>query len=125
MNTRKIAVVGTMVFLVVTLAFSLGAAAEPEVSANGNAAARAVGQEEGNATAALDMNSGIIALSVGMVMSIAALATGMAQKEIGAAAVGAVAENPKLVGAGITLMVLPETIVVFGFAIAFLLLDKI
>jgi F0F1-type ATP synthase membrane subunit c/vacuolar-type H+-ATPase subunit K len=35
------------------------------------------------------------------------------------------AENEKLFGKGIVFMVLPETIVLFGFAMAFLLLDKV
>ena len=44
---------------------------------------------------------------------------------MGAAAVGAMAENEKLFGKGIVFMVLPETIVLFGFAMAFLLLGKV
>ena len=49
----------------------------------------------------------------------------VAQAQIGAAAVGATAEDPKMFGKGIVLMVLPETIVILGFVVAFLLLGKV
>jgi len=50
------------------------------------------------------------------------IATAWAEKVIGGAAVGAMAEKPELFGKGLTMMVLPETIVIFGFAMAFLLM---
>ncbi len=65
------------------------------------------------------------ALAVAITMSLTALATAWAEKVVGAAAVGAMAENEKLFGKGIVFMVLPETIVLFGFAMAFLLLGKV
>jgi V/A-type H+-transporting ATPase subunit K len=46
-------------------------------------------------------------------------------RDIGAAAVGATAENEEMFGRGLVLMVIPETIVLFGFVIAFLLLGEI
>jgi len=71
------------------------------------------------------MANEIIALSVALTMALTALATAWAEKVVGAAAVGAMAENEKLFGKGIVFMVLPETIVLFGFAMAFLLLGKV
>ncbi|MBI4415751.1 MAG: V-type ATP synthase subunit K [Euryarchaeota archaeon] len=68
---------------------------------------------------------GLIALSVAITLAGSAIATAWAEKVVGAAAVGAMAENEKLFGKGIVFMVLPETIVLFGFAMAFLLLGKI
>jgi len=38
--------------------------------------------------------------------------------------VGAAAENDKMFGRGLIYMVIPETIVIFGFAIAYLLFSK-
>ena len=64
-------------------------------------------------------------MSAGIAIAGAGLATALAQKEIGAAAVGAAAENDKMFGRGLIYMVLPETIVIFGFAIAYLLFSKI
>jgi V/A-type H+-transporting ATPase subunit K len=69
-------------------------------------------------------DAGIIAIGAGVAIGSAALATAWAQKTIGAAAVGAAAENEKMFGKGLIYMVLPETIVLFGLVIAFLLWTK-
>ena len=71
------------------------------------------------------IESGIIAIGAGIAIGAAAIATAMAQKAIGAAAVGAAAENDKMFGRGLVYMVLPETIVLFGLVIAFMLIQKI
>jgi V/A-type H+-transporting ATPase subunit K len=70
------------------------------------------------------VETGIIALGAGIAIGSAALATALAQKAIGAAAVGAVAENEKMFGKGLIYMVIPETLVLFGLVIAFLLWTK-
>jgi V/A-type H+-transporting ATPase subunit K len=67
----------------------------------------------------------ITAIAVAITLVGSAIATAWAEKVVGAAAVGAMAENEKLFGKGIVFMVLPETIVLFGFAMAFLLLQKV
>ena len=69
-------------------------------------------------------DDGMIALSVAIIMAGTGLAAAWAEKVVGGAAVGAMAEKPELFGKGLTMMVLPETIVIFGFAIAFLLMGK-
>ena len=69
-------------------------------------------------------DEGLIALSVAITLAGSAIATAWAEKVVGAAAVGAMAENEKLFGKGIVFMVLPETIIVFGLLIAFVLLGK-
>jgi len=71
------------------------------------------------------VDDGMIALSAGITMAGTGIATAWAEKVVGGATVGAIAEKPELFGRGITLMVLPETIVIFGLVIAFLLLGKI
>lgn len=58
------------------------------------------------------------ALTLGM----AAFATAMTQSRIGAAGVGALAENPKLFGNLLIFLVVPETIVILGFVIAALMI---
>ena len=70
-------------------------------------------------------DAGLIALGAGFAIGAAAIATAWAQKTIGAAAVGAAAENDKMFGRGLVYMVLPETIVLFGLVIAFMLIQKI
>ena len=61
---------------------------------------------------------GLIALGAGISVGLAALATGYAQARIGAAAMGAVAEKPELIGRAILLVAIPETLVILGFAVA-------
>ena len=59
---------------------------------------------------------GAAALSVGL----AALAAGYAERQIGAAAVGAMAEDPAMFGRGLIMTVLPETLVIFAIVVIFL-----
>lgn len=73
---------------------------------------------------AMDIGTGLALVGAGLAVGVAALGTGVAQSQIGAAAVGATAENPKMFGKGLALMVLPETLVIFGFVIAIMLLGK-
>src|SRR2546429_8033837 len=53
------------------------------------------------------------------------IATAWAQKVVGGATVGAMAEKPELFGRGLVLMALPETIVVFGLVLGLQLLSKV
>lgn len=68
------------------------------------------------------MEIGLIAIGAGLAIGLAALATGFAQARIGAAAVGALLEKPESFGTVIILLVIPETIVIFGFTISILIL---
>ncbi len=77
---------------------------------------------EGNAGGG--SSSGLVAIGVGLAIGLSALGTGWAQSRIGAAAVGAVAEKPSMFGTGLIFLLLPETLVIFGFLLAFLLLGK-
>ena len=60
----------------------------------------------------------------GLAVGLTGIGAALAEKDIGAAAVGAVAENEKLMGKALIFIVIPETIVLFGFVIAFLLMGK-
>jgi len=73
---------------------------------------------EGNA-------AGMIGLGAALAVGLSAYASAVAEKEIGAAAVGAMAEDEKLFGKGLILTVIPETLVIFGLVVAILLLGKI
>ncbi len=66
--------------------------------------------------------TGLIAIGAGLAFGLSAIATAMAEKAIGAAAVGAMAENEKLFGKGLILTVIPESIVIFGLVVAILII---
>ena len=65
---------------------------------------------------------GMAMVGAGIAIGAAGIGTGIAQGQIGAAAVGATAENPKMFGKGMILLVLPETIVILGFVVAYLIM---
>ncbi|MBU0535941.1 MAG: V-type ATP synthase subunit K [Nanoarchaeota archaeon] len=69
-----------------------------------------------------DLGTGLIALSAGLAISVTAIATSIAEKQIGTAAVGAMAEKEGLFGKGLILTVIPETIVIFGLVVAILII---
>lgn len=70
----------------------------------------------------VDLGTGLIALGAGLAVGLSAIAAGIAEKSIGAAAVGAMAEKEELFGKGLILTVIPETLVLFGIAIAFFII---
>ncbi|MDF0642492.1 MAG: hypothetical protein P0111_00555 [Nitrospira sp.] len=65
---------------------------------------------------------GLIAIGAGLAIGLAALATALAQARIGAAAIGAILEKPEAFGTVLILLVIPETLVIFGFTVAILIL---
>ena len=64
----------------------------------------------------------MFAFSAVLAIAGSAIAAAWAEKAIGSAAIGAMAEKEELFGKGLILTVIPETIVIFGFAIAFFIL---
>jgi V/A-type H+/Na+-transporting ATPase subunit K len=66
---------------------------------------------------------GLIAIGSGLAVGLCALAAGIAEKEIGTAAIGAMAEKEELFGKGLILTVIPETLVIFGLVVAILILN--
>ncbi len=71
---------------------------------------------------ALISTTGLLGLGAGLAIGLAAIGTGIAQKETMAAAIGSISENPKMFGKAIIFAVLPETILIFGFVTAFLIM---
>ena len=69
------------------------------------------------------VETGLIAIGAGFAIGVTAIAAAIAEKEIGAAAVGAMAEKSDTFGKGLILTVIPETLVIFGFVMAFLILQ--
>ena len=74
---------------------------------------------------AVDIGTGLIAVGAGLAVGLAGIGAGAGESNIGAAAVGATAENEQMFGKGLLMTVLPETIVIFGLIIAILLYLKI
>ena len=66
-----------------------------------------------------------LALAAAIAMAVAGLATAKAQSAVGSGGTGALAEKPELFTSILILFALPETIVVLGFVIAFLLIRQI
>lgn len=66
--------------------------------------------------------TGMIALGAGIAIGVAALGSGIGQGISSAAAAGATAENPSLLGKMMVFAALPETQAIYGFVIAILLM---
>jgi V/A-type H+-transporting ATPase subunit K len=109
MRFGKAAVVLALtVFVLLTLsAFALASSAE-----GGEAAAASTGRG----------SLGIIGIGAALAVGLTGLATGLAQSKIGAAGAGAITEKPELMGMVIILLALPETVVIFGFVVAIMIM---
>ena len=55
---------------------------------------------------------------------IAGIGVGIAQGYIGSAGLGTITERPEMFGQVLVFLVIPETIIIFGFVIAFFLYGK-
>ena len=67
-------------------------------------------------------SAGLVAIGAGLAFGLSAIAAAIAEKQIGAAAVGAMAEKEELFGKGLILTVITETIVIFGLVVAILII---
>ena len=70
----------------------------------------------------VEMSTGLIAISAATAIGLSAIAAAWAEKSIGVAAIGAMAEKEELFGKGLILTVIPETIVIFGLVVAILII---
>ena len=71
---------------------------------------------------AIGLDQALAAFAAAAAICVAAVATSMAQSAIGSAGIGLLAERPEAQGSAILFLVLPETILIFGFVIAILIL---
>lgn len=69
--------------------------------------------------------AGLLGVAAALAVGLSALGTAWAQSRIGAAAAGALAEKPELFVSMVVLEAIPETMIILGFVIAFLILGKI
>ena len=75
--------------------------------------------------AANTIGDGLIALGAGLAIGIGAVGVGLAQASIGSAGAGTLAERPEAFGQILIYLVIPETIIIFAFVIAFFLNGQI
>ncbi|HLB70817.1 MAG: V-type ATP synthase subunit K [Candidatus Methanoperedens sp.] len=65
---------------------------------------------------------GMVAVGAGLAVGLAGIGAGLGEQAIGAAAVGAMAEDEKFFGKGLLMTVIPESIVIFGLVVSLILL---
>jgi V/A-type H+-transporting ATPase subunit K len=78
-----------------------------------------------DAEAGRSIGDGLVALGAGLTIGIAAIGVGLAQAAIGSAGAGTLAERPEAFGQILIYLVIPETIIIFAFVIAFFLNGQI
>ncbi len=79
-------------------------------------------QEAGAAAAAgRTVGDGLLAIGAGLAIGLSAIGVGIAQAYIGSAGAGTLAERPQAFGQILIYLVIPETIIIFAFVIAFFL----
>ena len=108
------------VAVILVLALALFGAAQ--VSAQEAAAATATAATAQAASSAAPNASGWKYLAAAIAVGIACIAGGLAVGQIGAAAMGAMAENPELSGKALPYVGLAEGICLWGFLVALLML---
>ncbi len=74
-------------------------------------------------TAELSIGAGMVALGAALAIGVGAIATAVAQSSIGAANAGMLSEKPELTGNALLFLAIPETMVILGFVVAFLILN--
>ena len=77
------------------------------------------------AAAAGGIGDGLLGIGAGLAIGLAAIGVGLAQAAIGSAGAGTLAERPQAFGQILIYLVIPETLIIFGFVIAFFLNNQI
>jgi V/A-type H+-transporting ATPase subunit K len=72
----------------------------------------------------IGIGHGLLGLAAALAVAFGAIGTAWAQSRIGAAAAGAIAERPEIGGQMLIFLVLPETLIIFGFLVAFFIIGK-
>lgn len=82
-------------------------------------------QEAVEAAAGSGIRDGLIAIGASLAIGLSAIAVAIAQASIGSAGAGTLAERPQAFGQILIYLVIPETLIIFGFVIAFFLNGQI
>jgi V/A-type H+-transporting ATPase subunit K len=75
--------------------------------------------------AGASVGDGLMGLGAGLAIGVAAVGVGLAQAAIGSAGAGTLAERPEAFGQILIYLVIPETLIIFAFVIAFFLNGQI
>ncbi len=70
----------------------------------------------------IEIAAAVAAIGAGIAIMGGAVGTGIAQSAIGAAGIGMMAEKPEEIGRVLLFLALPETLLIFGFVVAILIL---
>jgi len=73
----------------------------------------------------LSVGVGLVALGAAFAIGLSAIGVGIAMAAIGSAGAGVLAERPQAFGQILIYLVIPETLIIFGFVIAFFLNGQI
>lgn len=71
------------------------------------------------------VGQGLMAIGAGLAIGLGAIGVGLAQAAIGSAGAGTLAERPEAFGQILIYLVIPETLIIFAFVIAFFLNGQI
>ena len=71
---------------------------------------------------AITLEAAVAAIGAGIAIAGGAIGTGVAQGGIGSAGLGMIAEKPESMGTVLLFLVIPETLLIFGFVIAILIM---
>ncbi len=74
---------------------------------------------------AVSLDKGLTAIGIGLAVGLGALGTGLAQSRIGPAGLGSATEKPEMQGLALIFLLLPETLVIFGLVVAFMLIGRL
>jgi len=70
----------------------------------------------------IEMAAALAAIGASIAIAGGAVGTGLAQAAIGSAGMGLLAEKPETTGLVLLYLVIPETLVIFGFVVAILVM---
>ncbi|MEX2541585.1 MAG: V-type ATP synthase subunit K [Trueperaceae bacterium] len=82
-------------------------------------------QEAAEVASGASVGQGLMALGAGLAIGLGAIGVGLAQAAIGSAGAGTIAERPEAFGQILIYLVIPETLIIFAFVIAFFLNGQI
>ncbi len=77
--------------------------------------------QEGGGGGGASIGDGLLAIGASLAIGLGAIGVGIAQASIGSAGAGTLAERPEAFGQILIYLVIPETIIIFAFVIAFFL----
>jgi len=77
------------------------------------------------ATAGRSIGDGLVAMAAALAIGVGAIAVAIAMAAIGSAGAGTLAERPEAFGQILIYLVIPETLIIFAFVIAFFINNQI